>query len=39
LGQGLYERAARDFLAVKGELGDWAKTVSSSSLPPFGGLP
>lgn len=28
LGQGLYERAARDFLAVKGELGDWGKTVS-----------
>jgi COP9 signalosome complex subunit 1 len=27
LGQGMYERAAREFLAVEGELGDWGRSV------------
>jgi hypothetical protein len=31
LGQGLYEQAARQFLQVKGELGEWAKTVSAKT--------
>lgn len=31
LGQGLYEQAARQFLQVKGELGEWAKTVSAET--------
>jgi hypothetical protein len=28
LGQGAYEKAARELLGVKGDLGDWGKTVS-----------
>lgn len=28
LGQGAYEKAARELLSVKGDLGDWGKTVS-----------
>ena len=30
MGQGLYEQAARQFLAVKGDLGRWANEVSRS---------
>lgn len=31
LGAEVYEQAAREFLAVEGELGEWARTVSPSS--------
>lgn len=40
LGQGLYEQAARQFLAVKGDLGSWAREVSRahSKMKVFEGL-
>lgn len=34
LGQGAYERAAREFLAVEGDLGEWGRTVSPCFCPP-----